>query len=515
MLILRKLRLKYILELRKAVSLKTHAIRCLSSTKLTPETQVATPLIINETYGQPTSTTHPHLINEGQLVPGVCVEEFRERRSRLMGGLQKFAKENPTNENEPSKNHLVIIPSACKKFMSDKIPYVFRQNSDFYYLSGCLEPDTVLMISINEQALVKSTLFMRPKDKHAELWDGPRTGINNALDMFGVEEAYPSNEFKKILSSRLKDEKPVLWYDAARADLVQITKDVNDLTENTIPVKTPVEFIQSMRLFKSIAEQALMRQTCQIASEAINEVIREARPGHSEHHIFAMVDYKCRMRNANYLAYPPVVASGNNATTIHYINNTQLTKSGDLVLLDAGCEYGGYTSDITRTWPINGTFRDEQKVLYEVLQQIQKELIATIQNEGGETLDNLFELMCIKMGKYMQEIGLIPKYISTSDELAKEGYKFCPHHVSHYLGMDVHDTPLMPRTLRILPGMVFTIEPGIYIAHDRIDVPKEFRGIGLRIEDDVLITANKSVEVLTSSCIKDRSDIELLFKAKS
>lgn len=165
------------------------------------------------------------------------------------------------------------------------------------------------------------------------------------------------------------------------------------------------------------------------------------------------------MRNANYLAYPPVVAAGENATTIHYVNNTQLINSGDFVLMDAGCEYGGYTSDITRTWPISGSFSSTQIVLYEVLLTVQKELLGTLMKEGGRTLDELFDTMCIKLGIYLQEIGIIPKNLTCVD-LAKVAYSFCPHHVSHYLGMDVHDTPLISRNSPLIPGMVCTVEPG-------------------------------------------------------
>lgn len=272
----------------------------------------------------------------------------------------------------------VIIPSSTKKYMSDKIPYVFRQNSDFYYLTGCLEPDTVLVISINDKSETKSILFMRPKDKHAELWEGFRTGVDLSIELFGVDEAYSIENFENEISRRVSEEKPLVWFDNKNSDLENIKESVLKVVSNinsNIFLQSPTTIIHGMRLFKSNAEQNLMRRTCQIASLAINEVMSESRPGHSEHHIFAMTDYKCRMRNASHLAYPPVVASGKNATTIHYINNTQLCKHGDLVLMDAGCEYGGYSSDITRTWPISGNFTKSQKVLYDVVLHLQKELI--------------------------------------------------------------------------------------------------------------------------------------------
>lgn len=268
----------------------------------------------------------------------------------------------------------IIVPSSTKKFMSDKIPYFFRQSSDFYYLSGCLEPDTILVMSIDERNTMKSVMFVRPKDKHAELWEGSRTGVDLAVDLFGLDKSHPCDVFEREIERYVELNKPVIWYDMKVSDQNNITEFVKRLLGN-LHIESPTSIIQGMRLFKSQAEQNLMRKTCEIASTSINEVMKESRPGHSEHHVYAMIDFKCRMRNASYLAYPPVVASGNNATTIHYINNTQLLKSKDLILMDAGCEYAGYSSDITRTWPVSGEFTKHQKILYEMILQLQKDLI--------------------------------------------------------------------------------------------------------------------------------------------
>lgn len=225
--------------------------------------------------------------------------------------------------------------------------------------------------------------------------------------------------------------------------------------------------------------------------------------------MFARVDYKCRMAGASFLAYPPVVAAGRNATIIHYVQNTQLAKSGEMILMDAGCEYGGYSSDITRTWPVNGRFTDPQRVLYEVIWTLQKDLLNTMLKDGGQTLDALFDTMCLRLGQLLQEAGLLKRTLAGID-LSRAAFKLCPHHVSHFLGMDVHDTPLMSRQLLLVPGMVCTVEPGIYIATDNTDVPAEFRGIGIRIEDDVLITSDRTIEVLTDECIKEPAALEAL-----
>lgn len=262
--------------------------------------------------------------------------------------------------------------------MSGKIPYVFRQNSDFLYLTGCMEPDTVLALSIDLKDNIKSMLFMQPRDRHAEQWEGPRTGVDLAPSLFGIDEAHLIENLYTVISQHAKQENPQFWYDIKDTTSHELTKILiqsAQLLRTPSAMQSPFNVLQNMKLYKSLAEQNLMKQTCQIASLAINDVIRDAKPGDSEHQIYAMVDYRCRMRNANHLAYPPVVAGGRNATIIHYISNSQLVQRGDMVLMDAGCEYSGYCSDITRTWPISREFLEPQKVLYEVVLQLQKDLI--------------------------------------------------------------------------------------------------------------------------------------------
>lgn len=465
---------------------------------------------MNISFGQPMPITHPHLLGEFELLPGIRLPELQARRKALLALVRNHTA-NSLDKNP--KEHMIIIPSANKKYMSDKIPYVFRQNTDFLYLSGCLEPDSVLTLEVDSEGNEKCTIFVRPKDQHAELWDGPRTGVELAPHVFGVDQAVNVAELKGYLTKySFAHPSALVWFDENGCDLGDVQKIVTDVGKSGV-LRSPVGLIHKLRLIKSPTEMELMRRTCQIASAAINRTIQESAPQQSEHQLFAKVDYFCRMRGASYLAYPPVVAGGSNATVIHYVNNNQIVRDGEMVLMDAGCEFGGYTSDITRTWPINGEFSEPQRVLYEVLAQVQRELLECLQHAGGETLDQLFDTMCIKLGKYLQEIGLIPKSLQ-GVEMGRAAYKFCPHHVSHYLGMDVHDTPLISRSIGLLPGMVCTVEPGIYISKHRKDVPAEFRGLGLRIEDDVLIKPDKQIEVLTESCVKDLQQIEALISTR-
>lgn len=384
--------------------------------------------------------------------------------------------------------------------MSGMIPYVFRQNSDFFYLTGCLEQDSALVIEITETS-ARSLIFLREKDKNAEMWDGVRTGPDGGLELFAMDEAYSVNELENFIKKQPAS--TLIWHDEKSCEQKKISNAVN---ARNAPIDSPSKLIHTLRWIKSDAEIELMRKTCDIASEAINHTIRTSQPGISEHQIFAEVDYQSRLRGASWLAYPPVVAAGRNATTIHYINNTQIVRPNELVLMDAGCEYGGYSSDITRTWPISGEFSDPQRVLYEIVLDVQKDLIKTLLNAGGVTLDELFDTMCVKLGKYLQVAGLISKDKSGYD-LARAAYKFCPHHVSHYLGLDIHDTPLVSRSNPLIPGNVFTVEPGVYVPLDRTDVPEEFRGLGIRIEDDVFVTRDMKIEILTEKCVKETDEL--------
>ncbi|XP_076549350.1 xaa-Pro aminopeptidase 3 isoform X2 [Osmia lignaria lignaria] len=217
-------------------------------------------------------------------------------------------------------------------------------------------------------------------------------------------------------------------------------------------------------------------------------------------------DYESRMNGAEFLAYPPVIAAGKNSNVIHYISNNQIIQNGEMVLMDAGCEYHGYSSDVTRTWPINGTFTQEQKIVYDVVLDVQKTLIRQLKE--FPSLDQLYHDMCSLLSKRLQEIRLIPKDLSRT-ELFSAVHTYCPHHVSHYLGMDIHDTGKMSRNLKLQPGMIITVEPGIYINHKNKFAPPEFYGLGVRIEDDILITENGPV-ILTETCPKEINEIEAL-----
>ncbi|XP_076285211.1 xaa-Pro aminopeptidase 3-like isoform X4 [Lasioglossum baleicum] len=461
------------------------------------------PATLCRACGQPTAITHPHLLKKGEVVPGIQLNEFKNRRMKLMESIVSHG-------SDPSvdKSHVVIIPSSSKVYISEKIPYVFRQNTDFLYFTGCQEPDSILVITAKNENFV-TVLFVKQPDEHSELWDGPRTGVADAPTLFGTDLALPITEFEQFLVSFVNDNRKCsVWYENNNIMQPNLHKRLLELIKTTDNPKfvSPTSIIHKIRLIKSQSEIDLMKKSCEIASAAISRTIETSKPKMSEHQLFATVDYECRMNGAEFLAYPPVVASGKNANIIHYISNNQIIRDGDMVLMDAGCEYHGYTSDITRTWPINGKFTPEQKVLYDIILDIQNILICRLKEMPS--LDQLFHDMCTLLGRRLQDIGLIPKQL-TGEKLLSAAYTYCPHHVSHYLGMDVHDTGKISRSIKLQPGMIVTVEPGVYVSSRNQFAPSQFHGLGIRIEDDVLITEAGPV-VLTEKCPKETAVIEAL-----
>lgn len=290
--------------------------------------------ICQQTFGQPTPYTHPHLLKQGEVLPGLKTDEFKTRRSKLLEKISKIAAEEHLSVNP----QIIIIPAAPKSYMSDKIPYVFRQNTDFLYFTGCQEPDSIFLMVLKGDTY-SSTLFIRPKDAHAELWDGPRSDPDYATVFFNVEQVLPITDFEKYLISLLNEnKKSIVWYDNKDVIHAETHTKISQLIKfsERQAFKCPKKSIHDVRLIKSESEVNLMRQSCKIASAAISRTIEKSKPGMSEQDLFATVDYECRIKGAEFLAYPPVVAGGKNANIIHYIYNNQIVHPKEMVLMDAG-----------------------------------------------------------------------------------------------------------------------------------------------------------------------------------
>ncbi|KAJ8028635.1 Xaa-Pro aminopeptidase 3 [Holothuria leucospilota] len=455
--------------------------------------------------GQPTPFTHQHLLKKDEITPGISGAEYQGRRMNLMSAIGR-------SMYGSAKYHVAIILGANKKFMTDEIPYPFRQNTDFLYLCGFQEPDCALILeSIPGKELPshKATLLVQQRDSDRELWDGPRSGPEGAVQFIGVDEAYTIDSLPERLHKYLSRENMVVWYDVFRPVNESLHQEVftnliQPCRNRGHTVNILQQTIHAQRVIKSPGEINLMRASGSIISKAFIETMKYSRPGINEAQLYAKIDFEARTNGAEFLAYPPVVAGGNRANTLHYINNNQAIQDGDMVLMDAGCEYHGYASDVTRTWPINGKFTEAQAELYNAVLTVQKDCIE--QCTAGSTLDQVYHFMLLGLGRSLQHLGILRSNLNEVD-LHRVSKIFCPHHVGHYLGMDTHDTVRVSRSNQLQPGMVITIEPGVYIPATETSVPLKYRGIGIRIEDNVLIT-ERGPEVLSRECPKEVDAIE-------
>ncbi|XP_053324608.1 xaa-Pro aminopeptidase 3 isoform X2 [Spea bombifrons] len=456
--------------------------------------------------GQPSPATHPHLLKPGEVTPGLTQREYSLRRHKLMSLIQK--------ESEvlgDGRDHVVIFLSNATVYMTNDIPFPFHQHNDFLYFCGFLEPDSILLLRNQPGQSLPShtaTLYVPRKDPSRELWDGPQSGADGAAALTGVDEAFTLEEFKHVLPN-IYDEGVTLWYDSVRPAHPSLhAKYLQPLIESISPTKKKIKptqnLVQQLRLIKTQAELELMKKAGSISSYAFIETMHGSKAPVDESFIYSKFDFECRSRGASILAYPPVVAGGNRSNTLHYVKNNQIIQPGEMVLLDGGCEASCYVSDITRTWPVNGKFSAAQEELYQAVLEIQKSCLSLC--FPGTSLENIYCHMLNMIARKLKEVGIVHKGCN-NDHIFKYARKYCPHHVGHYLGMDVHDTPAISRSIPLHPGMVITIEPGIYIQENDNTAPEKFRGLGIRIEDDVVITEQSPI-ILSADCPKEIYDIQ-------
>jgi Xaa-Pro aminopeptidase len=410
---------------------------------------------------------------------------------------------------------VAIIPSARETTRSNDTNYRFRQDSDFYYLTGFDEPEAVAVIAPSRQH--KYTLFVRPRDPEREIWDGRRAGIEGAVKDFSADQALPVSEFPLKLEEILDGAEKLyfrLGNDATLDDLI-IREIARMRAFNRKPIHPPTTIIDpativhEMRVIKSAEEVELMQRAADIAAEAHCEAMKAVKPGMKEYQVEALIEQIFRRSGANAPAYTSIVGAGPNATVLHYINNDGDLRDGELLLVDAGAEYQGYASDITRTFPINGKFSRAQREIYELVLEAQMSCVEMVR--PGVTHDQLknhsVEILTVGMVK----LGLLEG--EPAELIRQEKYKqFYMHGLGHMLGIDVHDVGryYYEKESRALePGVVMTVEPGIYISPNTKDIPEQYLGIGVRIEDDVLCT-NNGPRVLTNKVPKDPGEIEAL-----
>ncbi|HZI48292.1 MAG TPA: Xaa-Pro aminopeptidase [Pyrinomonadaceae bacterium] len=422
------------------------------------------------------------------------------------------------------KDSVAIIPAAREAVRSHDTNYRYRQNSDFFYLTGFEEPEAIAVIAPSRDK--KFTLFVRPRDLDQEIWYGYRAGVEGARRDYSADEAFTIDQFDAKLTEIL-DGPRVLYYAFGHTDAGIDQKIIQQLTmmreSNRRPYEPPTTIIDpsailhEMRVLKSAEEIEIMQRAADIAAEAHVEVMKSVRPGMMEFEVEAMVEAYFRKAGASGSSYTSIVGAGGNATILHYIDNKDELKDGDLLLLDAGAEYKGYASDITRTFPINGKFTDAQREIYGLVLKTQKSCIDMVR--PGVRLEDLKTHSVELLTEGMVELGLLK---GDTKQLIKEKkyMQFYMHNLGHYLGIDVHDAGKYYFKGESRPaevGMVMTIEPGLYVSPDtsRIpegfnkEIPAKYLGIGVRIEDDVLVTES-GARVLTHKVPKEQEEIEAL-----
>jgi len=450
---------------------------------------------------------------------------------------------------------MAIVPAAPETARNSDVSHPFRQNSDFFFLTGFDEPDAVAVFN---PAHVKEryVLFVRPRDREMEIWHGHRAGVEGAVASYGADAAYPIEQLDTKLREYAIDRSALVYrlgtptFDPR---VIRLAAELRNARARGLGGPTRIDdpgpILHELRLRRSPAELARQRRACQISRDAHIEAMRYARPGMHEYQVQAALEFVFRSEGSPRDAYPSIVASGPNACILHYVENRRKMEDGDLLLIDAACEYGYHAADITRTFPVNGRFSGPQRAIYEVV--LKAQLAAIDAARPGVKYEAIHEAAKRVLTEGLVALKLLPR--SVADSLAMHHYReFYMHGTGHWLGMDVHDVGdyrITRRSRSLEPGMVFTVEPGLYIDPERESatfylrehsedeqlerrlrlgmaaakkledeekakagkmehpIPKEFRGIGVRIEDDILVTAN-GVENLTVGTPKTIEEVE-------
>ncbi len=410
---------------------------------------------------------------------------------------------------------VMLLPANDEKIRSNDSEYIFRQDSDHYYLTGLDEPEGCAALVVAANGDTKLVLFVRPRDREKEIWTGRRAGVDGAKERFGADEAYTVAELDAKLPEVVNGA-PTLWYRLGHDPhwdlrVVRILKELR--AGARLGKRAPATVVDAgrilheMRLLKAPEELQRLRKAAEITAEAHMAAMRDGQPGRREHQVQAEIEYAFRRRGGSGPGYGTIVASGANSTILHYRAGDAPLRDGDVCLVDAGGEYDFYTADVTRTFPVSGEFTNAQKTLYQLCLDVQKAGIEAVR--PGTTLDAVHDLTVRKITEGLIGLGLLK---GTADErIEDKSYrKYYMHRTSHWLGMDVHDVgdytvDGKPRPL--VPGMVLTVEPGIYVAEDDEGAPKEMRGVGIRIEDDVLVTPD-GFQNLTEAVPKEIDEVE-------
>ncbi len=449
-----------------------------------------------------TQTTVPQSHREGRSDTD-REDVFAARRTRFMRQIGDQA--------------AALVFANPVRIRSNDTTYSYRPSNDLWYLTGCEEPDAVCLL-LPGHAEHPYVLFVRPRDFDREIWDGPRLGTAGAHEQLGADAAFPIGELDARLPDLLLGRSMIVHHlgrddDADRHVLQAYAKAQAKARGRAITPTSIVDLsalLHEQRLIKTADEIERQREACRISAEGHRVAMARTRPGMTEYQLQAEIEHAFRRAGATGPSYGSIVGSGSNACVLHYVENRDVLGDGDLVLVDAGAEFGWFAGDITRTWPVNGRFAGRQRTAYDLVLRAQQAVIRHVR--PGVPWNELHDTAVRVMAEGLIDLGIIDGPIEKA--LADKTYrKFFMHGTGHWLGMDVHDVGMYvtaggsPRTLE--PGMVFTVEPGLYFHPSEPATPPEWSGIGIRIEDDVLVTAD-GCEVLTSGVPKEPDEVEAL-----
>eukprot|EP01061_Rhynchopus_euleeides_P008782 TRINITY_DN17946_c0_g1_i2.p1 TRINITY_DN17946_c0_g1~~TRINITY_DN17946_c0_g1_i2.p1 ORF type:complete len:531 (+),score=180.60 TRINITY_DN17946_c0_g1_i2:167-1594(+) len=448
--------------------------------------------------GQPTPATHPHLLGAGEVTPGIALEEYKARREMFFDSLDD--------------DTLTVIPAYNTKIMTHDIPWPFRQNSGFLFLTGCQEPGAVAVF-LKQGDLREWYLFVAEKDPKKELWDGVQTGPDNAYSYFHPDAAYLTSELGgKLLEVAAKNGVPF-----SKTVFINTTQDkgnydrlLDTITSSglsNISVRKDVREFRVMDV-KRAPQLELHRRSAEATAHAFHAAMVCITPGKSEADVNAIMEMAVQQQGAARLAYPPVIAGGDRGLSLHYVDNQQVLRDGDLLLVDAGAELHQHPTDVTRTWPVSGKFSKEQRQVYDAVLNIQRQLLDAI--KVGVTLSQMQRLNMLLTAEELLKLRIFDSAqgADPGNWMGKAELQVVfPHAFGHFMGMDIHEEP-PPQFKGYVPGMMHTIEPGVYLPHAEF-VPEAYRGICVRIEDNVVIGEEGQPNVIMTSGIpKDPDEIE-------
>ena len=417
------------------------------------------------------------------------------------------------------RGSIAILPAAPLLKRNRDVDHIYRPDSDFFYLTGFPEPEAVAVL-IPGRNQAEYVLFCRERDPEREMWDGRRAGQEGACEIYGADDAFPIGDLDDILPRMLEQCERVYYAMGCNPELDKSMSGwISDIrAQSRRGVQGPLEFIaldhylHDMRLYKSRSEVSTMRRAARISAKAHRRAMEICRPGMKEWEIEAEMNYTCANAGARFQAYPPIVGGGDNGCILHYVENSDTLRDGDLLLIDAGCELECYASDITRTFPVNGKFSTEQRALYDLVLQAQEAAIGKVR--PGCHWNDPHNAAVRVITKGLVELGILKGRVPTL--IKNEAYKrFYMHRTGHWLGMDVHDVGdyKIDGAWRLLePGMVLTVEPGLYIPRESRGIARKWWGIGIRIEDDVLVT-KEGCEILSRDVPKGADEIEAVMAA--